>query len=160
MHNEHWLCIEIEKWLLKKGWAVTVAVLTLVIMAMTALAAGLWVVLTVVLFPLAVRFTRWAEDTIEDVVLDNDWPSLGLIPCVETWQQVTLGAIVWAVLAAAPLLVWVVVSILLLGLQEVLPSGFSIPAIIGGCVVFGIVSALRAAAEDDSEDDAAGIFLG
>lgn len=160
MYNEHWLRIEIEKWLLKKGWAVTVAVLTLAVMAMTALAAALWVVLTVVLFPLAVRFTRWAEDTLEDVVLDNDWPTLGLIPSVETWQQVALAAMVWAVLAAVPLLVWLVVSILLLGLQEVLPAGYAIPAIIGSCVVVGIVSAFRAAAEDDAEDDASGIFLG
>ena len=157
MYNDNWLRIEIEKWLLKKGWAVTVALLTLAVMAVTALAAGLWFLLAAGLFPLAVRFTMWAVAAVEQAVLDNDWPTIGLIPCDELWQKVALAAIVWAAVAVVSLVVWLVVSLVLAGLQLVLPLGWVVAAVVAGCIVLGIVCALKG---DDDHDDPGGIFLG
>lgn len=159
MYNEHWLRIEVEKWLIKKGWALTVALLTLAALVATALAAGLWVLLSAVLFPLAVRLTQWAVDAVEQAVLDNDWPTMALIPVEETWQKVALSALVWCSIAAAALLVWLVMSFVLFGLQSVLPLGWVAVVVVAGTSVLGVLCALKS--DDEADDDSAGgIFLG
>ena len=156
MYNDNWLRIEIEKWLLKKGWAVTAALLTLAVMAVTALAAGVWFLLAAVLFPLAVRFTMWAVDAAEQAVLDNDWPTVGIIPCESPWQRAALAAVVWTAVAVASLLVWLFVSLVLVSLQLVLPLDWVVVTVVAGCIVLGIVCALKG----DDDDDIGGIFLG
>ena len=157
MYNDNWLRIEIEKWLLKKGWAVTAALLTLAVMAVTALAAGAWFLLAAVLFPLAVRFTVWAVDAAEQAVLDNDWPGAGLIPIEEMWQRAAVAGIVGAAVAVVSLVVWLVVSLVLVSMRLVLPLGWVVVTVVAGCIVLGIVCVLKG---DDDDDDMGGIFLG
>lgn len=159
MYSDNWLRIEIEKWLLKKGWAVTTALLTLAVMTVTALAAGAWFLLAAVLFPLAVRFTMWAVDAAEQAVLDNDWPTVGMIPCESPWQRAALAAAIWAAVAVVSLVVWLVVSLVLVSMRLVLPLGWVVVTVVAGCILLGIVCALKSD-DDDDNDDMGGIFLG
>jgi hypothetical protein len=156
MFRQSWLGTVIEIWVLRTGWNILRTIVTLVLMTVVALAAGITSFFTTVLCPLAVQLTTRALVEVELTFLEHrDWPSLGLFPFRASWQRLTVAALMWSVGALLLLIVWFLASVMLAGHVPRLPMLSRVALLL---TVSGILGALAAAS--GARSHGGGISLG